>query len=192
MTHGRPETKNKTFVYLAMSYKPFKRNEKGNVQICTLAIVEENPVYFLIETFSKIPTNDSIPKKHKESSDAVHIHMLGKFGKEFLSIYGDIQDGIYNFDVMDYYERDQLYECFLSIGSSESVSVIEEKCPIHCMEQLAIDGFENHVSEKYITTKHDSHRKNDEIDETETLKVPHDSDGAEEPVINYRHIYNEL
>ncbi len=156
LTHGRPETKNKTFVYLAMSHEPVELIKNGKKMTCSLDIVEENPAYFLLETFSKIPSNDSFPKTHKESVDAVHIHMLGKFGKEFLGVYGDSidQDAIYNFDVMDYTFRDELYECFLSIGSSESVAVLEEKCPIYCMEEVSSselhEELENENSDSHI------------------------------------------
>lgn len=109
--------------------------------MCTLALIEENPSYFMIETFSKLPSNDTFPRTPQESVDAVHLHRLGKFGKEFLRIYGDSidQDGIYNFDGEDFLDRNQLYGCFLSIGSSESVTVIEDKCPVYCLQESNAD-----------------------------------------------------
>lgn len=98
--------------------------------------------------------------------------MLGKFGKEFLGVYGDSidQDAIYNFDVMDYTLRDELYECFLSIGSSESVAVLEEKCPIYCLEEVTSsemhEELENENSDSHIymikRAKLDSHSEDDE------------------------------
>lgn len=135
LSWGIPEPKNKTLQYLQLSFKPFYQEEYngGKKERCILDLAN-NPAYFLFETFSKVPSNSSFPRTVEESVDTVHQHQLGRFGPEFLSVYGHSidEDAIYNFSMQDYYERSQLYECLLAIGSSESVSVIKNKCLFEC------------------------------------------------------------
>lgn len=134
---GIPELKNKTITYLELEFKPYiKLNEKGVEEMCIMEELYTSRAYVVLNTFSEIPSNDSFPRGVIESVAHVHQHQLDSFGENFLSIFGDKIDptDIYNFGQDEYYDRDPPYECLLSIASSESTSVIEERCDIFCQD----------------------------------------------------------
>lgn len=140
MTWGVPEPKNKTVTYLELQFKPYsKYNEKGNEEVCILEEVYKTKAYVVLNTFSAYPANDSVPLSVVDSVQTVHQHQLDAFGENFLSIFEDKIDinEIYNFGMDEYFDRDPPYECFLSIASSESKSVIEKKCDFFCMSNVS-------------------------------------------------------
>lgn len=104
--------------------------------MCILEEVYKERAFIVLKTFSDIPSNSTFPRDPIESVAAVHQHQLDSFGENFLSIFEEKIDlyAVYNFGEDEYYDRDPPYECFLNIGSSESVPVIEEKCDFFCLD----------------------------------------------------------
>lgn len=143
--HGVPEPKNKTITYLTVDFKPFRRpGEDGVEEVCLLNEVYDTKVFFAVMTFSKVPSNKTFPKTPVESVATVHQHQLAAFPRTtFFEGFKGFEDGaIYDFGEKEYFGRKPPYECFLAIGTSQSVDVIEEKCSIFCLKQVSTDSKE--------------------------------------------------
>ncbi|ODN05884.1 hypothetical protein Ocin01_00748 [Orchesella cincta] len=141
-TWGVPEPKDKTITYLELEFKPFKRKKESGVEeVCILEEVYKDKAYIVLKTYSELsPSSNVSQEARKDTGRVIFEHQLDSFGENFLDIFEDKidVDAIYNFGSDESFDRDPPYECFLSIGSSESVSVIEAKCDFFCPDPTGL------------------------------------------------------